>query len=297
MDAPLAGQVGQDVPDELARRLAGAAVPGQDEARLTVVRHLHALVREMRPSQGDLRSAIGFLTDVGHHADARRQKWVLLADVIGVSTLVEDLNAMRPPEATPNTVAGPFYRADAPDVPNGANLSRDRRGEPLAVTGRVTDCAGAPLAGALVEVWQANGEGLYENQEPDRQPEFNLRGRLTTDAEGRFWYASVKPKGYRLPEDGPVGRLANRLGYRLERPAHLHFRVTAPGYETLTTHIFDRDDPAIGLDALFGVKPALLAAFLPEKTAGGAPLWSVDVALVLAAGHVLPHTPNAGATE
>lgn len=128
----------------------------------------------------------------------------------------------------------------------------------------VHDGAGAPVPGAMVEVWHANAEGLYENQEPDRQPEFNLRGRFRTDPVGRVGFLTIRPHGLILPEDGPVGRLMNRLGLRLVRPAHLHFRITAPGLATLTTHVFDRDDPAIRHDALFGVKPEMLAAFRPD---------------------------------
>jgi protocatechuate 3,4-dioxygenase beta subunit len=263
---------------DLSLRVGAAADPALAAGLVAAVRHAHALVTELRPTPDGLRAVIDFLTEVGHSADARRQEWVLLADVIGVSTLVEDLAADLPPGATPNTLAGPFYRDDAPAMDLGATISRDGRGVPLAVAGRVRDLSGGAVAAAVVEVWQANSEGLYENQEPDLQPEFNLRGRFRTDAAGRFHYRSVRPKGYFLPEDGPVGRLLNRLGYRLERPAHLHFRISAPGYRTLTTHVFDRADPAIGRDALFGVKPALLGDFRPDGRGG----WQIDTGFTLA---------------
>jgi hydroxyquinol 1,2-dioxygenase len=223
-----------------------------------------------------LRAVIEFLTDVGHSADTRRQEWVLLADVIGVSTLVEDMHVCRPQGATPNTLAGPFYRADVPEVANGANLSRDGIGAPLDLQGRIVALDGAPVPAAMVEVWHANALGRYENQDPD------LRGRLRSDATGRFALTTIQPAGYALPEDGPVGRLLNGLGLRLERPAHIHFRVTAPGYDPLTTHVFDRDDPAITRDALFGVKPELLADFTGAR---------LDVTFVLA-----PATPTPPAT-
>ncbi len=262
----------------MARRIA--AGPSQ-AAFLVLLDHLYRVVEAVKPSPDDLRHMLDFLTELGQHSDTRRQEWVLLADILGVSTLVEDLSAARPAGATPNTLAGPFYRDDAPEMPDGADLSRDGKGQALAVTGRVTGMDGRAVAGARVEVWQANAEGRYENQEPDLQPEFNLRGRFRTDAEGRFAFRSVKPRGYRLPDDGPVGRLARQLGLTLERPAHLHFRVTAPGCQPLTTHVFDRDDPAIGRDALFGVKPELLGCFRREGSAE-APLWTLDVAFVLA---------------
>lgn len=246
---------------EFAARLEGASPSRLRDGIGSTVQALHELVAGLALTPGELRAAVAFLTEVGHHADSRRQEWVLLADALGLSSLVEDLNAPRPAGATPNTVAGPFYRADAPELPSGATISRDGKGEPLAVTGRVADLAGAPIPGAVVEVWQANSEGWYENQEPDRQPENNLRGRFRADGQGRFSFRSVMPGGYALPADGPVGRLMAALGLTLERPAHLHFRVTAAGHERLTTHVFDRNDPAIGRDAIFGVKPELLGEF------------------------------------
>jgi hydroxyquinol 1,2-dioxygenase len=266
---------------DLADRLGGAVPLRLAQGLLGVVGHLHEVITDLRPTPDELKSAIDFLTDVGHSANTRRQEWVLLADVIGVSTLVEDLNCSRPKGATPNSLPGPFYRPDAPDLQNGANLSRDGRGEPLVVTGRLATCSGDPIGGAEVEVWHANSEGLYENQEPDNQPEFNLRGRLRADAAGRFGFQTIMPKGYALPDDGPVGRLMNSLGLRLERPAHVHFRVSAPGFDVLTTHVFDRDDPAIGRDALFGVKPVFLADFGAVPQAGGGAIRKLDVEFVL----------------
>ncbi|WP_211371246.1 dioxygenase [Paracoccus limosus] len=278
---PPAAGFPDSIGQELQRRLAGGAPSRLAEAVALAAGHLHLLVGALRPSAAEFRQALGFLTELGHHSDARRQEWVLLADVLGVSALVEGLNAPRPRGATPNTGAGPFYRADAPDLALGADLSRDGRGERLRVSGRVTDLAGRGLAGARVEVWHANAAGLYENQQPDRQPEFNLRGRLRADGRGQFDFLTVKPGGYALPSDGPVGRLMAALGCPLERPAHLHFRVTAPGHETLTTHIFDRADPAIGRDAVFGVKPELLADFCARRTRSGAREHLLDLNLVL----------------
>ena len=166
-------------------------------------------------------------------------------------------------------------------MPLGANISRDHKGEPLEVQGRIVALDGSGIAGAVVEVWHANAEGLYENQEPDLQPEFNLRGRFRPDSQGRFRFLTVKPKGYTLPSDGPVGRLMTALGLGLERPAHLHFRVSAEGFETLTTHIFDRSNPAIGRDAIFGVKPELMAEFRALPSDGGKRKHMLDLNLVL----------------
>ncbi|MFN6979399.1 MAG: dioxygenase, partial [Gemmobacter sp.] len=238
-------------------------------------------IAETRPSPDDLRCALDFLTEVGLACDKRRQEWVLLSDVLGISTAVEDLARPRPAGATPNTIAGPFYRADMPEIAPGATISRDGRGETVAVTGRVADTAGRPVPGAMVEVWHADADGRYENQEPDRQPEYNLRGRLRADGEGRFRFFTIRPRGYALPGDGPVGRLFAALGLPMDRPAHIHFRVTAPGFEVLTTHVFDKGDPAIGRDAIFGVKPALLGEFRAAP-AGDSARWTFDVAFVLA---------------
>jgi hydroxyquinol 1,2-dioxygenase len=264
---------------EFATRLGRATPSRLGEGVGRLVAALQALTAEMRITPEEMRAALAFLAELGHYADARRQEWVLLADALGLSSLVEDLAHQRPQGATPNTLAGPFYRADAPDLALGADLSRDGIGVPLAVRGRVVNLSGAGLGGALVEVWQANSAGKYENQEPDGQPEHNLRGRFCADAQGRFAFRSVMPKGYALPADGPAGRLLTALGLGLERPAHLHFRVAAEGHEKLTTHIFDRADPAIGRDAIFGVKPELLAEFRPADAGAGAR--TLDLKLVL----------------
>lgn len=181
--------------DALTNRLSRAGMSRKGAAFLTIVDRILDLVADLRPTADDLRSVIEFLTEVGHAADARRQEWVLLADVIGVSTLVEDLNSARPKRATPNTLAGPFYRADAPLVAHGADLSRDGCGEPLSISGQIVDLDGAAVPGALIEVWQANSDGQYENQDPDKQPEFDLRGKLQASSEGRFAYRTVRPGG------------------------------------------------------------------------------------------------------
>ena len=288
MDGQHDGPHGEEFPEaisaqarEFSRRLKTVDPSRLAAAAQATVGGLHALIAELRPSGDEFRLAIDFLTQVGHYADSRRQEWVLFADVLGVSSLIEDQNNPRPKGATPNTVAGPFYRSDAPEMSLGANISRDGKGELLNVSGRVIALDGHGIGGAIVEVWQANAEGLYENQEPDRQPEFNLRGRFRADGQGRFHFLTVKPKGYTLPSDGPVGQLISALGLCLERPAHIHFRVSAEGFETLTTHIFDRSDPAIGRDAIFGVKPELMADFRAQSPSGGKRRHALDLNLVL----------------
>ena len=244
-----------------------------------LVRHLHELVRETRPTPSQWRQAIAFLTEVGHASDERRQEWILLSDLLGVSALVEEINSRRPPGATPNTVRGSFYRADAPQYPLGASISLDHDGEPLSVSGTVRDLDGEPVAGARVETWQANGQGIYENQFPDLQPEFNLRGVFITNDAGRFQYRTVRPAGYSVPDDGPVGQLLGRAGLPLRRPAHIHFIVTKDGFETITTHIYRQGDPDLANDALFGVRPELVRAF--RKAGAGGPGWELEFDFVM----------------
>jgi hydroxyquinol 1,2-dioxygenase len=265
----------------VAERLSKAEGTRLSEALVAVVGQVHAIIKDIRPTPEEWQQTIAFLTEVGHACDDKRQEWVLLADLLGLSALVEDMHSRRPPSATQNTVRGPFYRRDTPHLPLGANISLDGVGEPLTVSGIVQTLDGVPLAGAMVETWQANSQGFYENQQPDLQPEFNLRGVFTTDADGRFHYKTVKPAGYSVPDDGPVGQMLGRIGYPLRRPAHLHFIINAAGFQPLTTHVFDRGDPKIGEDALFGVKHGLLGNFRNTADEATAPAWALDFTFVL----------------
>lgn len=267
--------------EAFSARLAGSTDSHLSSLMAGVVTHVHDLIKEFRPSQDDWRKVIAFLTEVGHASDERRQEWVLLSDLIGASALVEEINSRRPKGATPNTVRGPFFRADAPERPLGSSISLDGVGEPLCVSARVQDLDGKPIEGAEVITWQANAQGFYENQQPDLQPEHNLRGRFHTNAEGRFYYRTVRPKGYGVPDDGPVGRLLARAGYPLHRPAHLHFLIRAPGFETITTHIYDHSDPHLNEDALFGVKAELVRTFEPASSDAGT-MYEVNVTFVMA---------------
>ncbi|SIQ17736.1 Protocatechuate 3,4-dioxygenase beta subunit [Rhizobium sp. RU33A] len=233
-----------------------------------VVCHVHDLVKEFRPTPEQWRRVLDFLTEVGHASDERRQEWVLFSDLVGASALVEEINSRRPAGATPNTIRGPFFRTDTPERALGSSISLDGIGEPLKVEGRVEDLDGLPIPAAEIITWQANAEGYYENQQPDLQPEFNLRGLFRADQDGRFHYRTVRPAGYGVPGDGPVGRLLAQAGYPLHRPAHLHFVLRAPGFETITTHIYDEGDPRLGEDALFGVRPELIRPFETDGRSG-----------------------------
>jgi catechol 1,2-dioxygenase len=175
--------------------------------------------------------------------------------------LVDAINNRKPSGATETTVLGPFHVSGSPRYPNGANICLEGKGEPLVVSGRVTDTEGYPIAGALLDVWQANDEGFYDLQQMDIQPDFNLRGIFTTDADGYYWFRSIKPRFYPIPNDGPVGQLLEKLGRHPNRPAHIHFIVGADGYQPITTHIFAPDCPYLSSDAVFGVKESLVADF------------------------------------
>ena len=267
--------------EAFAQRISKADAGSLPQVLCTVVSHLHGLIRELRPSAADWRKMIEFLTEVGHTTDERRQEWGLLFDLLGASALVDEINSRRPKQATPNTVRGPFFRADTPERASGSNISLDGVGERLAVFGQLLDLDGHPIESAEVMTWQANAAGFYENQQPDLQPEFNLRGVFKTDRQGRFDYLTVRPAGYGVPQDGPVGKLLSQAGCSLRRPAHLHFIVTAPGFQTITTHIYDGSDAHIDEDAIFGVKPELVHEFKCFDI-GGKSGWRLDFKFLMA---------------
>ncbi|HEV7249418.1 MAG TPA: intradiol ring-cleavage dioxygenase [Shinella sp.] len=226
-----------------------------------VTRKLHEAVKEIEPTQEEWMEAILFLTRTGQMCNEWRQEFILLSDTLGVSMLVDAINNRKPSGASESTVLGPFHVQDAPELPMGANICLDQKGEDMVISGRIRDTAGRPIEGAVLDVWQANDEGFYDVQQLGIQPEFNLRGVFRTGADGRYWFRAVKPKYYPIPHDGPVGRMLNHLGRHPYRPAHLHFILKAEGFETLITHIFDPHDPYIESDAVFGVKQSLLADF------------------------------------
>lgn len=267
---------------------------GAEDARLrqvmdVLIRHLHEAVKEIEPTQEEWFKAIMFLTDTGHMCNEWRQEFILLSDVLGVSMLVDAINNRKPSGASESTVLGPFHVEGAPELPLGSNICLDQKGEPMLVRGRILDTDGKPIAGAKIDVWQANDEGFYDVQQKGIQPDFNLRGVFRSNDEGEYWFRGVKPKFYPIPDDGPVGKLLASLGRHPYRPAHLHYIIAADGYETLTTHIFDPDDPYIASDAVFGVKQSLMAEFKPvddpariDKAGFDGPFLEVEHDFVLA---------------
>ncbi|WP_313615672.1 hydroxyquinol 1,2-dioxygenase, partial [Rhizobium sp.] len=226
--------------------------PRLKEIMAVVTRKLHEAVKEIEPTEEEWMKAIHFLTEVGQICNEWRQEWILFSDILGVSMLVDAINHRKPSGASESTVLGPFHVADAPEMPMGANICLDGKGEDMLVTGRILDTDGVPVAGARIDVWQANDEGFYDVQQKGIQPDFNLRGVFVTGDDGRYWFRAAKPKYYPIPDDGPVGQLLRAMGRHPYRPAHLHYIVSARGFTTLVTHIFDPDDPYIRSDAVFG---------------------------------------------
>ena len=255
----------------------------------SAVRHLHAFVKEVEPSIEEWRQAIDFLTATGQMCDDRRQEWILLSDTLGVSMLLETINHRARDGRTEATVLGPFHVEGVGVEEMGFDICRDGKGEPCVVSGRVADAGGRPIEGAVLDVWQTNGDGRYDVQQPDEQPENNMRGKFVTGADGRYWFRTTKPVSYPVPTDGPVGRMLDAAGRHARRPAHIHFIVTAEGFEPVVTHIFVRGDPWIDSDAVFGVKESLIVPFELEEDAGRAreagvhaPFWTAEFDFALA---------------
>lgn len=251
------------------RSLEGARNPRLKQIMRSLVTHLHAFVREVELTEAEWLQAIQFLTATGQKCDDRRQEFILLSDTLGVSMLVDAINHRAGGEATASTVLGPFYRPGADELPYGASISKDGTGEPAVLMGRVLDTDGQPIPGAVLDVWETNEDGLYEQQDPD-QPEMNLRGRFRADAEGRYKILAIKPVSYPIPDDGPVGGMLRALGRHPYRPAHIHFIVSAPGHRSVVTHLFVEGDPYLDSDAVFGTKESLVVPFVRSDSAAEA---------------------------
>jgi hydroxyquinol 1,2-dioxygenase len=233
------------------------------ELLVGLIRHLHAFVRETELTEAEWMAAIRYLTSVGQKSNEQRQEFILLSDVLGVSILVDTINHRKLAGATESTVFGPFWVVGAPELPHGSLIARGEEavsGETTVVHGRVLGEGGRPIDGATLDVWQASPAGLYDVQDPS-QPEMNLRGLFRSGGEGEFWFKTVKPAAYPIPEDGPVGDLLRATGRHPMRPAHIHFMVRAPGHKSLITHIFVEGDPYLESDAVFGVKDSLVLDF------------------------------------
>lgn len=259
LDATLAAMA--RTPDERLRAVMAA-----------LVRHLHAFAREVQLTEGEFERAVDFVVAIGQATGATKNEVVLAADILGLSTLVALQNNLQPGGESVAALLGPFWRKDAPLCEPGDTIARgDTPGVPLEVRGTVRDAKGQPLAGAVVDVWQASPVGLYENQDP-QQPDMNLRGRFRADAQGRYHLRSVVPAGYPVPTDGPCGDLLRAQRRHPNRPAHLHFMVSQPGHKVLVTQVFADTDENLESDPVFGVTQPLVGRFRPAADGRSATL-------------------------
>jgi hydroxyquinol 1,2-dioxygenase len=259
-------KTGDDITAEVLARFSATPDPRLREIILSLIGHLHAFVKDVGLTEAEWFQAIEILTQAGKMCSDKRQEFILFSDTLGVSMVVDLLDHGKPEGATESTVFGPFHRLGAPELPAGGNIAhRDRTGLPALVTGRVLDLDGRPIAGALLDVWQTQTNGLYDSQDADSDS-LHMRGKFRTDSEGRYAIRTVRPVNYPIPSDGPVGAMLKATGRHPWRPAHIHFVVSANGYEPVTTHIFDRTDPYLSSDAVFAVKDRLICDFVRHES-------------------------------
>ena len=244
-DAVLARQA--EVPDPRLKRIMDS-----------LVQHLHAFAREVELTEEEWLRGIEFLTRCGHITDDKRQEFILLSDVLGLSMLTVAQNNDKPAGCTEATVFGPFHVEGAPRYELGADISNGAAGVPCLVRGTVRGIGGEPVANARMDVWQSDEDGLYDVQHPDID-HAQARGIVHADSEGRYHFRSILAVPYAIPHDGPVGDLLKATGRHPWRPAHLHFLIEADGYEKLITHVFRSDDQYLDSDAVFGVRQSLIA--------------------------------------
>ncbi len=253
----------QTITAAVLERFAQTPSPRLKTVITSFVSHLHDFVRDVDLTFDEWNFAIDFLTRTGQMCDDKRQEFILLSDTLGVSMLVDAINHRMPEGATQTTVLGPFYVVDPPELPNGSDIAHGADGEPLLVEGIVTTASGVPIAGACVDVWHSDDDGFYDVQRSDlTTPTF--RARFRSGSDGRFSFWSILPQSYPIPSDGPVGDMLRASNRHPFRPAHVHFMISAPGYEMLITHVFVAGDQYLDSDAVFGVKTSLIRDYTKE---------------------------------
>lgn len=234
----------------------------------SLVQHLHEFIREVGLTESEWARAVDFLTRTGQTCSSERQEFILLSDVLGVTVLVDAVNHERDDEATKNSVLGPFFRDERPSLPDGSDISAGQPGTPLFMRARVLDTSGRPVAGATFDVWHSDAEGHYDADLADVSGTA-MRGQFRTREDGSVSFRSIAPASYPIPADGPVGELMRATQRSLMRPAHVHVRIEAPGFSTLTTMVFREGDPYLIDDPVFGAKKSLVADFSAEKQSLG----------------------------
>lgn len=232
----------------------------------SLVRHLHDFIREVALTESEWATAIDFLTRTGQMCTPERQEFILMSDVLGATVLLDAVNNRRSPQATENSVLGPFFRQARPSLQDGTDISEGLPGDSLYVHARVTDTAGCPVAGAMFDVWHSDAEGHYDS-DIDGLNGAAMRGQFLTQDDGSVRFRTIAPASYPIPEDGPVGDLMRATERSVMRPAHMHVRVEAPGFSVLTTMLFRKGDPYLDRDPVFGAKKSLVADFVVDERA------------------------------
>ncbi|MDS1270537.1 dioxygenase [Lipingzhangella sp. LS1_29] len=255
--------------DLALQRWATAHSPRLAELMTALVRHVHAFAREVELTEQEWATAMEWLAATGRASDDKRQEFILASDVIGLSTLVVQLNNRFSAQATPATVLGPFHIEGSPPAESGTDMSQGLPGMPLFLTGTVTDTSGAPVPRAVLDVWQADAEGYYEAQ-LDEVDEARLRARYRTRSDGTYCVRTIAPLGYSIPMDGPVGTLVANTEISPYRPAHIHVLIDEPGYARLVTHLFQAGSQYLDTDVVFGTRSELVVDFT-EHPAGPTP--------------------------
>ena len=258
-----------NITDLAVQRWATAHDPRTAELMTALIRHLHDFAREVRLTEGEWIAAMAWLTRTGQISDEKRMEFILASDVLGLSMLVVQMNHRLDRAATPATVLGPFHIEGSPELANGADMSQGLPGTPLFLHGTVRDLAGRPVAGAVLDVWQADDEGVYEAQLAEVD-EARLRAKYTAREDGGYCVRTIAPKGYTIPMDGPVGALISQTDISHFRPAHIHFLLAVPGYEPLITHLFQEGAEYLDSDVVFGTKQELVVRF-EEREPGPTP--------------------------
>jgi len=261
-----------DITQAVLDRMADCTDERFKTVMTALVKHAHAFLREVQPTEAEWIGAIEFLTAVGKKCDDKRQEFILLSDTLGISMLVVALNQLKAARAltsagaplpTEATVQGPFYWEGSPELELGADIGEGMPGEPTYYTGRVTDTQGRPVANCCLDVWSGDGDGVYDMQ-LGAEAGMRLRARFRTDNDGRYRFWSIRPTFYPVPDDGPVGDMLRRMGRHPNRPGHIHMKVYAPGLQPVTTHLFVADSPYLDSDAVFGVRDSLVVKFQPH---------------------------------
>ncbi|TQN42688.1 hydroxyquinol 1,2-dioxygenase [Blastococcus colisei] len=258
-----------NITDLAVERWATAKDPRLAELMTALVRHLHDFAREVRLTEAEWMAAVQWLTATGTISNEKREEFILASDVLGLSMLVVQMNHRLDPAATPATVLGPFHIEGSPELGFGQDMSQGLAGVPLYVHGIVRDLAGAPVAGAVLDVWQADDEGVYEAQLGEVD-EARLRAKYAAREDGSYCVRTLAPKGYTIPMDGPVGDLIARTEISHFRPAHIHFLIAEPGFEPLITHLFQEGAEYLDSDVVFGTKQELVVRF-DEREPGPTP--------------------------